>query len=197
MVEHAMSDKAERVAEKVYRIATTRGETISVPIFAAILREEYPEAPEDIRGLLRNIRHGDMKDNIGNHWYFKLSSDEAAAEIERYVQSRISPAPDVSALREVSPGAGALTERILAQLPPGAGKLDWIVPDADNLPQEVLDYYARCAREEYPEAAPDVTALREAYCISVCGEYCTSMQCRSWRKFAALLHSEPKLGGTV
>jgi hypothetical protein len=42
-----------------------------------------------------------------------------------------------------------------------------------------------------------VTALREAYCISVCGEYCTSMQCRSWRKFAALLRSEPKLGGTV
>jgi hypothetical protein len=48
-----------------------------------------------------------------------------------------------------------------------------------------------------PQPAPDVTALREAYCISVCGEYCTSMQCRSWRKFAALLHSEPKLGGTV
>jgi hypothetical protein len=95
-----MSDKAERVAKLIWDGVYGNGHV--PPIVAAILREEYPDEPT--LDQLAKAQGVEPIEDMGTLVIPGLEDDPP-----------IDPAPDVSALREVSPGVWLTESRHAAE----------------------------------------------------------------------------------
>jgi len=108
-----------------------------------------PEGGEwdETAGLLRRLRHGDMKDNVGNQWRFKLDRAEAIAEIEKFLLAR-APRPEAS----------GEADRYLAEAEESAARMEDYV-SAQNLLHLVKQARALLARQPQEQVCSCETCL--------------------------------------